>query len=543
MADVLFSKSQNQYYARLPGNRYIPLDGPEQAEIVREGGVEALLQGAANTVGKTVYGAGTLLGVPGAEERFREVESNQAVREATSPTAGFAGSFVPDVVIGAATGGTGTLARRAGLTAAVEGGLGAAQNPDNPLLGGALGAAGGAVGGALFGTASPGARKGIDLFNTIENQVTGRTTRRAEIRAYQEAAETGQPVKSPNKVVRADDGINAARNVNATGELTEKILGKGIFSSDYMLDRYGMPTSQAQKTIIDTGDPMAFNAARAKDNDDFNTWRARGGGKGSWKDAFQPIDDYGSLRVTQQDAVNRAVMEAMGSNKIAASRNNIGDARRQISNSYNEIAKRAGPIQSDDLVSTIDDMIEDAGAEGPVANALTKAQAKIARELEDGYLAPDKFLAIKNEIAKLMRQAYGREPNLELGDALRQLDDMMDTKLMQALDAEDRTDMMSNRHKWAVANTALRTSAATNARGDINLRSFINAYRQGNRGYKIGYDKSEFAKFLDTADAIMFRETRDSGTPQGNAALVGMLLEGAGMAGIPGANTIGGLLR
>lgn len=544
MTEVLYSESSGQYFAKLPGNRYLPLESVDQARAVQEGGVEAFLNAAGNSLGQVITGAGAIAQLPGARDAYDILSGNQQARSAANPLAGPSGSLLPDVAIGAVTGGTGPLARRVGMTAAVEGSLGAAQNPDNPVLGGTVGAVAGGIGGAGLGMLSPGATKGIRLAETIRETVTGRSSRRAEIRAYQEAAETGQRVKSPNEVIKADDGINAARNKNATGELSMKVLGDGIFDSDYMLDRYGMPTSAAQKTIIDSGDPAAFNAARAQDNADFNEWRGRGGASGALKNAFKPIDDYGSLRTTQQDAVNRAVMEAMGSNRITASRNNIGDARRQISNSYGEIANRAGPIQSEDLLEMLEDMKRDAGGEGPVANALEKARANIERELQDGYLAPDKFLAIKNSISKQMRAAYGREPNLELGDALRELDDLMDNELMNALDAEDRADMMSNRHKWAVANSALRTSAATNARGDVNLRSFINAYRQGNRGYKIGYDKSEFARFLDTADAIMFRETRDSGTPQGNAALASAVVEAVGnAAGLPGLSGGFNLLR
>ncbi len=536
MVEVVRGKETGRLYAKLPGNRYIELPNEEAANIALESTSEALLNAAGNSAAQIATGAGTLLGIEGAEGRFRELQQNQQTRQMANPIAGYSGSFVPDLGVAAVTGGLGGLGRsaltRGALVAGGEGAINAARTPDAPLAGFALGA--GAT--ALGGVAAVGTVRGLNVANSAIRAARERGSRRSTIREYTRAAESGQLVRAADSP-QTPRSVGAAATAAPTGELSTPILGRGTPTSQTMLERYGMPTSDAQARMLDTTDPAEFRAARFQDKEDFDEWRSRGGLSGAVKDVTSPIDNYGALQAAQQDALNKQVMSAMGDNvNVAATRRNIGDARKAISDNYDEITARAGEVEARTLLDDIQTIMDEAG-DDTIIRKLDTFRSRIEARLQSSdFMTADEFTGIQNQVRKDLKTAYGSQPNLFMGDALKELDRAMAQRLYAALDPEDQAQMRTNAFQWGVANSALRSAAATNFRGDVNIRSFVNAYRSGNNRFKIGYDDSEFANFLDAAGAVMMKESRDSGTPAG---LAPVLTEIASAVGVPGA----GLLR
>ncbi len=468
-------------------------------------------------------------------ERGRDVRTSndprQEANRTVNPGSAFLGELAPEVALGA-------LIRRPGLGVGVDAGIGAASDPENPvrgaIIGGAAGGAGVVAGKAI--EAMPGAMRGMTLANRIKEGANVAGVR-AQNQALREAVEAGTPLRV------VDNSLSAAVNPNATGELTEKVLG-GVYDSDFMLDRYGFPTSQAQKTILDTGDPVAYNRARAQDNENFNESRARGGLRGQLKDAYAPIDNYADLAVIQQDAVNRGVMSAMGSNRVAASTDNVDEALDQISKNYDEIAMRAGNMEMGSTVDRIDELIAEAPPGTEVDTALQDAKKRIVSYLQQSepgsplFITAEDLMKVRNVLAKQARNAFKGQPTVEVGYGLNDVVNELDNRLAKALDAEDRSLLIENRSQYPAALAARNTAATTNDRGDINIRSYNNAYKRLMRRNRTAYRNNEFGKFLNSAAAAMFRETRDSGTPQGVATMFEGLLNAADVAGVPGAGAI-----
>lgn len=154
MAEYFRNEDTGQLYAKLPGDRWMEIQ-PEDVDVLEEGGVEAFVNAAGNSVGQLATGVPTMLGIDEAEQSYRALQDAQRLRGEVNTAAGGAGFLAPDVLAGAFTGGTGTIARRAATTGLVEAGIGAARNPDDPFtgaaIGGALGGAGGAAAGLLAG--------------------------------------------------------------------------------------------------------------------------------------------------------------------------------------------------------------------------------------------------------------------------------------------------------------------------------------------------------------------------------------------------------
>lgn len=585
--DFAKNEKDGRYYIRPTGSESYEEVTKEVYDRIRAGGAERFGRGFVNSVRDAAGGTTELLGklegamsggvgtldAPQDQRTFLERQGNQvrtandqeqALLSNRSPATNFLGEALPDVALGAAV-------RRPLQAAALDAGLGAVRNPDNPALGAATSAALGGTAAAVANVPayigrlrSTGTERGLSWAREATEEAGRMGANRAARRRTQEAqraVQEGRLVSDANRAADLpeiaagrSDSLSAARNVEAAGDLAKPVLGN-VIDPQRLAEDYGIPTSNAQALMLATRNPNEFRQARAADKEAFDAWRSQGGaitGIGPLDAALRlgnragqsvgvtaTPENYGAIRTLQQDGINKAVMSAMGEpNAVAATRQNVGEARRAISDSFNEIAERAGPMDlpADELAtvrSDLDALALDDAAERTISRKLDALEK--AKDPKTGLIPIDRFLSVKNEIGRMMRQAYKNDASLTVGDALKQVEQYLDYKLYNKLDAEDKADMRANRFKWGVANAALRNTAATNARGDVNIRSFINAYRQGNNRYKIGYDDSEFATFLDTMDAVMHAESRDSGTPAGLAPQLNDIREAVGsMSGLLG---------
>ena len=144
--DIAHDPKTGQNYVALPGSdQYVPVN-EDQLRALDESGPEAFVRSIGNSAGQLLTGAIALTGEPSAREQFGNLAAVQQMRQAGSPWAATAGSLVPDVAIGMATGGTGSIGARLALGGGAEAFLGAARNPDAPLQGAALQGSLGALG-------------------------------------------------------------------------------------------------------------------------------------------------------------------------------------------------------------------------------------------------------------------------------------------------------------------------------------------------------------------------------------------------------------
>ena len=149
----------------------------EQIGRITESGAEAFLRSIGNSINQVSTGLAAIAGSPEARQAFDQLSAAQGERAMGSPVASMLGSVAPDVALGAVTGGTGTLARRAAITGATEGLLGAARNPDDPLTGaavqGTIGALAPGLGDAVGGAVSFATPRVSALTRRVANRMTG----------------------------------------------------------------------------------------------------------------------------------------------------------------------------------------------------------------------------------------------------------------------------------------------------------------------------------------------------------------------------------
>lgn len=153
MADVVQDQDTGQFFVRAGGNQLTEIPA-ELVPVAQETDVETFLNSLGNSVGQLGAGAGALMGVPSAREQYDQLQRTQAVRGAASPVAATTGALIPDVAAGGIAGIGAKTAGRAALRAGVtEAGLGAARNPDAPLIGAMIqGTAGALAGGLVAGS-------------------------------------------------------------------------------------------------------------------------------------------------------------------------------------------------------------------------------------------------------------------------------------------------------------------------------------------------------------------------------------------------------
>ncbi len=562
MADrvkVYRNPDTGEMLARMPGSAdFMPID-EAQLKVLQEGGIEAFLRAAGNSIGQLEMGAKVLgrtaLGMdPGWRgETLDRLRGEQDLRQAQRPVAGYGGAFAPDAAIGAATGLSGTLGKRMAVTAAVEGGLGAMRNPEDPLTAGAVqGAAGAAMIGAGpalragYRAAAPVARKAVHPFtrrvlgsvdDVIEQTgrdaeipgvyrsrsgVTGFDTPAAQARR---ASPAGAGGSVGDDAAEAAGGPQAARVGAAGADVTRapeytsgQMRGAGAVSADEMVDRWQFPLSKEQAQMVDATDDAAFEAARVADLEAWDRSRTRVSPLSQWKDG-KPTD-FRALEAQQRRAVRRNLASEIGMPQAQRlDRNMVGENLERISGEINGLIRQSGPLRSRQVVEPWEALLK-GNEEGPAGTQLRRWISQAKEKAGKGHtLQAHDAAALRNRISKAMEWAGRQEPDPEALEVFGTARDILDSELRKNWSTQMDMQFEELGYQWKLSQALVRgAKGAISDVGEVNFSTFMNNWRMLDQMVKTGRARdNEFLQFMQTAGITLGNRGRDSGTPGGIA--------------------------
>lgn len=539
------------------GTQVIPVSKDDIARL-EEGGLEAFAKSAVNSTGQLITGAGALvdqalLGGTEARSRYDAFRDEQEMRSIGNPVASFAGSVAPDVVVGLGTGG-GSLAARIGGTAAVEGALGAARNPDDPLMGalvqGGLGAGGagvlagaGAVGRMVRGTPhavdATEAVRGVVGPARMADRVSGRIRGAVDdIRARIARDDVATMARPAEEAAQGARGLSAdIARAPAASLRSRRVLDEAA-DSETMMDRYAFPMTKTQAAMLDTFDTAEFGALRSADAAEELASRTEPTIVEALRDSFGKREqiDFKVLAREQQQAVNRAFNAELGMPDEGAvvQRQAVGKRMRELGDEMDQLIRDyAEPMEYRATMDGLrmNDIIERNGLAGAQeAEVMRQVEERLAGKFHPdlsgrNYIAGEDLAEVINAIGK---RADGFLKNVETLSVGRALNDvrMRLTRMMQRdWDREAVEDYTRAQRQWAIAKDLTRGGANLSARGDVNMKSYMGSYRSGDSLYRSGRRNGDWERFLDAAGAVMFRETPNSGTPTGMSVIMNRAMD------------------
>lgn len=537
--DIRHDPETGQEFVRLPGaDQYVPAT-PEQVDILEESGPIAFVNALGNSLGQAVTGGFALAGAPGAREAFGEYAANQEFRSAGAPVAAFTGSIAPDVAIGAATGGGGTLLRQAARVGGTEALLGAVRNPDDPLRGAAIQGGAGLVAGPVLGMAAgptmrAGTRRGLEAVQPVIDR-------------------SRQALRGPQ---RPPDGVafNPPRNLSAAAaddvsfETTERALA-GFLEPEELAE---LSQDLNVGPLTTRGDDLALRARGGTDEldraenirqseelyrSDVVTDRIAGGGR-----------SINAIRDNAQEAATRVVMRELGepvSDRLTNQTiNRIGAA---LGREFDEAAEAAGNLKFEqgDLDALNNIRFEAVADDARLVDAEIE---KIVSDLEKASETTGPSGELSMQAAQQARTRLGdkiqkaaKAGNFTRAQSLGEVQDVLDAIVDRQLPADVADNLAEARYKYRIYKALQRNTSTTDAGGKLNLISFNRSMeRMGNRSYRLS-GRSEagekFGRTMETLEYLTSRIEPSSGTAQ---RLLAKIPGGATGGGLVGAGILGG---
>lgn len=364
-----------------------------------------------------------------------------------------------------------------------------------------------------------------------------RAPQRLAIEGIQSGARQGQDIVDNARA------LNAAVNPNPSNVSQERAL-RGMLtpneldelSADFSAGKLYTPADEKALTArVGTDELSAADAARQTEElmrTDIVMDRAMGRGR-----------SINGIRDEAADMITKVVMRELGENiATRATSANMRDIRARIGDDFEEVAKAAGDLNFNGRdVYKLDFATASAGADdaGIVGKIVEAIKTDIKNSVMPNKTAAQWRTTLNNGISNAANG--GRfERAQSLGEVLDVLDDIVERQIPQDV-AET---LAEARYRYRIFKALERSTASTDAGGQVNIRSFMNAYqRRGNRfGRSVakGEQGEQFYRTLETLRYLTDRVEPSSGTMQ---RLLANTAKGAGGAGMTGAGLTGaGLL-
>ena len=519
--DIFHDPKTKQLYTRYPGQaEYVPIT-EDQATAIEMGApanaVISMMRTALSPV-ETVRKWAPYPGhIPGNDPPEMQAfnETGQALSGA-HPLASIGGSMVgmaPAIAAATATGGSSLMGQ-----VASQGVAGALLAPDNPALGFVEG---GALGGAAMGVAP------------LLRGAKGLTTR----------VMTGVQA-TINEVRGGSLSAAAASSGEAAGYMsTERVLGGMSNASrlDELAAVHSMPSvltkGDAMYLEATVGSPMERAAAKLRGQEDLAT--------GSM------MQDYAYGGVTAKREAQRAlatseIMRQLG--ETSATRltsSNMLRLKNEIGGEFDALAAEVpnakfGEADAGRMQTALDNTV---GVEQPyVQGWIDKINDAID---ENGLMPGSDARHLRTQLRQIITAVTsGGRTNFERAASLGDLMDVIDDATMRAAPPGVAERLADVRYKYRILKSLERSSSTTSAGGEINIKSFNNAYdKQGNlhgRASKKTEAGAQFYADMEALGALMEKVTPDSGTARRMNFQRGAIKAGGygalGIAGLQGNN-------
>lgn len=524
----------------------------EQAALYQRG-TENPVAGAAMAANEGIKGlAQGLLGL-GSDEYKQQALATKENSEALSlaqPMAGGAGQYLPQAVLGVTSMGAGVLP-----TMGVEGLLGAATTPENPLMGAAVGA-----GLGLAGELAPGAvgwaankARNIELpsffggksVNPLDEIPVNPGGMRAGERAPLPQAEPvpAKPVPAsqnppdfsaspPNMGPQQPQGPRAfsetppsmaervTYNLEREDAASQQVVGARMMEGlmdPTELHTYGVPTLPGQRALLTAraGDDAAGAAAR-----DLM-------GKESAQ-ASQPIGGQHIRNIQdaqQQAATNFLTRELDMPNGVNLTDPAMSGVFTAVGKRLDDIADEMGTVPlTQGITGQFDELLAyTTGAHKPLLERII-GDIQDKAGLNDGLLSGQQWQEIRTEINKYIKGGM-RDSRIGQVETGHELMETMTKAMEDALPDASKEELAKLRKQYAIAMT-LSKPGARNADGQVNPVSFYNNWKRPQSKKHIATD--DIGRFMNTIVTLTKPRRPDSGT-------AGRLLEAAAQLPIIGA--------
>lgn len=545
---------------RLAGSRAWKAVTPEEAEAYGMGrlermghslgrGAESLIRGGVSVLDQLVGDPRGPMAPESAEDnsaRLAELQRQSEAMGRIDPRAGLT-AFAPEAV-GAFVPG--------GLPAAIgtEAAIGAARTPDNPLLGAAIG--GGLTAGVGIAPAllSAGARRGLQAGRAAVDAVRGETdlasrgARAADVANRRAGGQYRPPTDagtSPNGGgVR--DSMGAAANPDVPPG--QRPL-EGFLTADEAAD-VGIPLTRGDRMALDAADRETFDVAAAR--------RSR--------EELQRSSELGDALVTKIEETRQGqkawltsriageLGDPTATNLTPAARQRIRGETQDVFRKYfdeentatledfdhSDLAKLkdtldvATPNAEHEVKRQVDELVEFTEIAHDVANkSITKGSPE-ARDVPTWVFNKEthpQYLAEKrSEIASKAEKAFAAG-NYELGSSLSQIREVVEDVLQRQYAGDNiaQEAIQNARKRWRILK-ALERNNAVDPAGDLNVRSFLNAYKAVTPRYKrlTKGGRGDLEAELETLNWLTTKVQPDSGTAQ---RLISMLAQPRAIGG------------
>ncbi|MFT3973154.1 MAG: hypothetical protein QM699_06815 [Amaricoccus sp.] len=520
MADVR-QNAEGGYEVKLAGSNEWKAATPEEADAYQMDrgermlsslgrGAESLLRGSVHVADQYLPDMRGPMAPESAADNTARLRQLQAQSEAmgnVDPRAGLpawapeaAGAFVPG-----------------GLPAAIgtEAVLGAARNPDHPWQGAAIGGAAGGAG-VLAGRAlSVGARKGLD----IAEHVIGPVREQADMMLR------GQ---------RAAERRSLSAAANADVPPGQRPL-EGFLTADEA-EAVGIPLTKGDRLALDAADSEGFqNAAKRRAREELQR-------SSELADAvFTKIED---TRQGQQAWLTSRIAQELGdplaTNLTPKARERIrGDVQDVFKHYFDDAADKTQltdfTARDLDRLTEIYD-VSTPNAQNEIARHISQIEEAIGQakngdlpeNVQQGFIAEK-----RSELADRAEKAFAAG-NYELGSNLNQMREVVEDVLQRQYKDNPSAlrDIDTARKRWRILK-ALERHNTTDPAGEINPRSFLNAYKAVTPRYKraVRGARGDLEAELETLNWLTTKVQPDSGTSQRLLYSLGRSQNLAGMGG------------
>ncbi len=526
--DLVHNPKTGQNYIRLPGSDDYQQISPEQAQVAQEGGLEAFMNAAGNSLGQVATGAGAIMGSETSRDAYDQLVESQMVRQGVNPWAGYTGAFAPDVALGLATGGTGTVAKRVGTTAVLEGALNAARSPDNPGTAFAIGAT---IGGVSAGV-GPGVMRGLNMAKAAKVGAN------INLESMGRFGEFAQPAVDAVRRIPRTVGLSdvdagrsgalrslsaAARGADATPyQASDTLMG---------LDFEGAAQRGLRLTQGDVTEGMARNtddaATGARLRTDEELARSN------------PASVMGrtvnSIRDQQEEWLTQRVATEMGNpNLERLTIPNVNKERVRIGNTFDRVLKRGDESMEIRLNQQDIQAIQDAVADVPTI-AETGSFRRIAEDidkiLERGMVSGKELNTVRNTLNETRDRLIAKGSTYDAGLALDQIESVFNRRLRELMSPDDLAEFDEALKQWKMVKAVEGSMRAADAGGKVNPRTFRNTYLRQNPLVRKGYVAGDFENDLMVVD---FTQDKAGIGNSGTADRLIPYMMGAGGLGLGG---------
>ena len=498
----LTDKTTGQLYVVGQTGDPVPIEPADIAEL--EASSLSQVGSAAGRGIKTIaHGAASLAGVEGQGGVLAELDRQGGVQGSVNSIQQL-GQYIPDVAAGIATGG-GSIPAQLGKAAVVEGMLGAARNPDNPVQGalvqGGLGVAGAGAGAVLAPVVIGGIRVGTKAGNKLSSR-------------FNQVAET--VVNKSRARAASSDSVGAARNVapefstqgrilkgqNTTAQMDELALDIGM-------DEGSLYTKGMGGQLDATTDAEMAAATALREREELyssNVLLDRSSGKSTL-----------GVKDKLNEASTKVVMSELGENiESRMTWQNMQQLEKEIVQPFKDAQEMAGPIKLTKAdTSELEDVITYAemNDQALAKKYITDIQEDIIKN--GGELSAKDAQQIRTRLGKDINNAASNGQIARVG-SLSDLKDVLDNAMERNLDAETLEALTDARHKYRVLKAVQSSTATTSPDGKVNIKSLVNAWQRSgkNRYGRLAKKAEKFNRNIETLNNLQAGITPSSGTAQ-----------------------------